>query len=501
MQNWNPASPAQREFVNSLAQFTCGGGAAGTYKTESLLVDAVHEYENPRFNGVLFRTTFPELQGKIIPRSRELYSQMGGLYNETEHFWQWPWGARMKFSYLGRDNDVYAHQGSEYSWIGFDEGTHRTEFQIRYLLSRLRSTDTSLFCRVRDATNPGGPSHDLHSHVFLGGVCPHCQPAVRRPNIIYKDATWLSDKKPLEMTTQYIFSRWDPDGLLPDYDRQLRMQSGGIAKALLEGCWRSFEGQYYDIWEPDRVEAPMVIPRQSIGDDWYWAHWIGADYGFSGSSAVAYLFAVSPSGVTYCVDEYVSEKNASGKGEDVKAFTRSVYDRFCAKKDWQEQPRKIVAMYLSPDCWNDRGDYHTLASQMNETLKPHGLGWIKAKNDRAGGAMLIYTMLQTGRLVIANTCKTIQQSLESRIHDPKEPEKVLKIIGNKLDDAFDGFRYGIYSYEQPLLRPLEIRIKEKMDELWTVDPTTAMFKASEMIEQEKKKGQPTFYGGRGRNRG
>jgi hypothetical protein len=185
----------------------------------------------------------------------------------------------------------------------------------------------------------------------------------------------------------------------------------------------------------------------------------------------------------------------------VKTFARSVYERFCTKRDWQDQPRKIVAMYLSPDCWNDRGDYHTLASQMNETLKPHGLGWIQAKNDRAGGAMLMYTMLQTGRLVIADTCKVLQQSIESRIHDPKEPEKVLKILGNKLDDAFDAARYGIYSYEQPLLRPLEIRIREKMDSLWqTTDPTTAMFRAAEMIEAEKKKGQPTIYGGRARSR-
>src|SRR6185437_4515038 len=102
--------------------------------------------------------------------------------------------------------------------------------------------------RARCGTNPGGPGHDYHQHVWLGGVCPHCEPSVRRPGITYKDATWLSDRKPIDMTTQFIFGRWDPHGLLPDYDRQLRMQQGGIAKALLEGCWRSFEGQYFDIW-------------------------------------------------------------------------------------------------------------------------------------------------------------------------------------------------------------------------------------------------------------
>jgi hypothetical protein len=35
---------------------------------------------------------------------------------------------------------------------------------------------------------------------------------------------------------------------------------------------------------------------------------------------------------------------------------------------------------------------------MNEELAPHGLEFIKAKNDRAGGAQLIYTMLQNYQL-------------------------------------------------------------------------------------------------------
>ena len=74
--------------------------------------------------------------------------------------------------------------------------------------------------------------------------------------------------------------------------------------------------------------------------------------------------------------------------------------------------------------------------------------------------MLIYTMLQNGLLVVADTCKVIQESLESRIHDPDEPEKVLKVIGDPLDDAFDGFRYGVYSYQYPSSKPLQLRINE-----------------------------------------
>ena len=108
-----------------------------------------------------------------------------------------------------------------------------------------------------------------HQHLFLGNRCPHCETGGREAGRIYTDATWLSDKLRLEMSTQYIFGKWDPKGLLPNYDKQLR-QGRAFAKQLLEGCWRAFEGQYFNNWEPNRPGKPMVIARQLIQDDWWW---------------------------------------------------------------------------------------------------------------------------------------------------------------------------------------------------------------------------------------
>jgi hypothetical protein len=74
---------------------------------------------------------------------------------------------------------------------------------------------------------------------------------------------------------------------------------------------------------------------------------------------------------------------------------------------------------------NDRGDERTLAGQMNEELAPHGLEFIKAKNDRAGGAQLIYTMLQHYQLKIAHTCTNTIEALERRLalHRPHRPRR------------------------------------------------------------------------------
>jgi hypothetical protein len=129
---------------------------------------------------------------------------------------------------------------------GLPEGP--TEKEVRQLLqsvkgsglSRLASTDASMHCRMRLATNPGGPGHALHQHLFLGNRCPHCEIGGREAGKIYTDATWLSDKLPLGMSTQYIFGKWDPKGLLPDYHKQLRTQGKAFSKQLLEGCWRAY---------------------------------------------------------------------------------------------------------------------------------------------------------------------------------------------------------------------------------------------------------------------
>jgi len=469
--NWKPRSKAQELALASIkTELLLIGGAAGSLKSETLLVDAMQEYRNPNFRGILFRTTYPETE-QLIARSRILFGNLGGTYIDQCRTWKWPWGATFRFGYLATERDLYAHQGQQYSWIAFDESTHRTEKEIRYILSRLRSVDPFLNLRCRLASNPGGRSHVEHMHIFLGGVCPHCQPWVRRPGQLYRDATWKSDNKPIEMTTKFIFGRLTDHDLLPGYEKQVRMQSGANAKALLEGCWRAFEGQYFDIWEPNRAGSPMVVPRQTINDQYYWVHWIAADYGFSGSKSVAYLFAMSPDGVIYVLDEYVAA------GERVHPFANSVYDRFARKRDGQEQARHINAMYLSPDCFSDRGDPHSLALQMNEVLEPHGLAFTKAKNDRVGGASLIYTMLQEGRLVVSSSCKLLRQSLETRIHDPKEPDDVLKVIGSELDDAYDAARYGVYSYQEPEEKPRELRIAEAVRGL---DATMAMIRMRQM---------------------
>ncbi len=491
---WKPQSNAQKLALESSADILLFGGAAGSLKSETMLIDAVREFENRGLRAILFRRSYPELEKSLIRRSRELYPDFGGRYNEQKKIWKFPSGASVEFGYCESEKDIYRYQGAEYSFIGFDESTHFAEFPIRYMLSRLRSTESSLNLRVRLASNPSNIGHNTHKAIFHGSTCTHCRITAqsRRPGEIYHDAVWPSDRVLIRKSTCFIPGTVRDHTLLgADYLDSLASLPGVFRKALLEGCWDVYEGQYFDIWDPAR----MVVPRQSIPSQSWWPHWVGADYGFNLSQAAAYLFCKSPAseefphGRTYVLGEYAARHQ---KAAD---FAQSISRRFQpaasavnhaalsdASHASSSSPR-ILAWYLSPDAWNQRGDDHCLADQMRQAS---GISFEPASNDRIGGAMLLYTQLDCGELLIADTCSQLIESLASRIHDPDRPDDVLKVSGDPLDDCFDAARYALYSYIAPPKPSLPSQLHAAVT---SRDPTIAMLQrrlAEHRIEQQHR---------------
>jgi len=104
-----------------------------------------------------------------MDRAKEwLGGKAGVKWNEQEHAFTFPSGAKLTFGYLDADDDKYRYQSAEFQFIGFDELTQFTESQYRYLLSRLRRLKGSnVPLRVRSATNPGGVGHEWVKQRFL----------------------------------------------------------------------------------------------------------------------------------------------------------------------------------------------------------------------------------------------------------------------------------------------------------------------------------------------
>ena len=142
----SPQEGYQMMALSSSADIVIGGGAAGAGKTMGLLLEPLRHNQNKEFGAVIFRRTTPQITnpGALWDSSAKLYPFAGAKSNKTALTWTFNSGAKIKFSHLEYEKNVFDWQGAEVTYIGFDELTHFTRFMFFYLLSRNRST-----CGVR----------------------------------------------------------------------------------------------------------------------------------------------------------------------------------------------------------------------------------------------------------------------------------------------------------------------------------------------------------------
>jgi Terminase large subunit, T4likevirus-type, N-terminal len=143
-----------------------------------MLVDAARESRNPNLRAIIFRKELTQLTD-IVEKSHRLFGPMDATYSPSTWTWTFPSGATIRFAYISTDEDIWKYMGPRYSFIGFDESTFHSEYQIRNMLGRLSSTDRTLWLRMRLAGNPGSTGAGWHKAMFLRGGCPvhsprHC---------------------------------------------------------------------------------------------------------------------------------------------------------------------------------------------------------------------------------------------------------------------------------------------------------------------------------------
>ena len=150
-----PQEGYQLQALSSSADIVIGGGAAGAGKTFCLLLDPLRYVNNKKFRTVIFRRTSPQITnaGGLWDESTQLYNYVGAKPNQTALTWVFNSGAKLKFSHLEYEKNIYDWQGSQIDFIGFDELTHFSKKMFFYLLSRNRSVSGVKPC-VRATCNP-----------------------------------------------------------------------------------------------------------------------------------------------------------------------------------------------------------------------------------------------------------------------------------------------------------------------------------------------------------
>lgn len=157
---WEPL-PKQAEFLACDDDEVLYGGAAGSAKSESLMMDALGLQQNgilnKNYTALIIRKTYEDMED-LINRTQDIYPLIcpGVVYNKSTHMWTFPSGARVKFGNCFSKEDVHSYQGQQYTWIGIEElAQFETNYEYEYLKSRLRTSDPTLKCYMRATCNPG----------------------------------------------------------------------------------------------------------------------------------------------------------------------------------------------------------------------------------------------------------------------------------------------------------------------------------------------------------
>jgi hypothetical protein len=453
------------------------GGQAGGGKSEVLLqLPLVREfYKYPKFKGIIFRRTLPELEREIILRSQTdgLYKACGGEYQDQKKRWRFPSGAIVQFGHLEHEKDVKIYDTAQYNYMAFDEVTSFTPYQYEYLtFSRCRSSDVNLPSIVRSGTNPGGIAHNYFRKRFV-------EPAREGGKVIRELRTIAG--RTVELKLIFIKSKASDNEYLmkadPGYlDRMQRLpEAERIAKA--EGDWWIYSGQVFDDFRSEKLLSEpdnAIHVVKSFNIPYFWPKILSIDWGFKAMTH-ALWFAINPfpskefPAKIYIYREYAAKREKiSTWASNLKILSHG------------EDLKDIV---LDPSAYGHRGDEKTIDEQFADSF---GREARRADNDRVGGKLLIQEYLRWAqapprlipvsgydyevamrirriggeeklreyektflveedegflpKIQMFEECKELINCIPLCIYDKTNPEDVEEFNG---DDPYDNFRYGL----------------------------------------------------------
>jgi hypothetical protein len=511
---WKPFK-RQEDFLtlpDSIKEGLYGGAAMGGKSEVLLMLPIVRGfYKHPKFKGILFRRTYPELEREIIVRSLEWYKHIpGAKYSDEKKRWTFREGGIMQFGHLEYESDARKYDTAEYNYMAFDELTSFTEFQYLYLaMSRCRTPANLLDVLppiVRSGTNPGNVGHGWVRKRFI-------EPAPYE-TIIVDRATGLK--------RIFIQSKvQDNPHADPNYLNQLSLLPEAERRAKRDGDWWVFSGQVFDDWREEHMSdepenARHVIKPFNIPD--WWPRILALDWGYSAMTC-AIWGALSPDLRLYIYRE--------------KTWTKTKISTWATELGKLCENEEIKAFILCRSAWQTRGEDKLIADQVAYYSGMHPK---EADNDRVAGKLLMQeyirwkpkpvrrdpkdgstynpetagrilrnqgtdayksylasfipekTETNIPRLQVFENCQELRKAIPLCVYDEKNPEDVAEFKG---DDPYDTIRYLIKEADKQIFDSTEAEkralVSKIVDDLKNTGNQTTYYQQMSRIEKSTRK--------------
>ncbi len=478
-------------------------------------------------------------------------------FNESKHVVTWWNNSTTRFGYCQSENDVYQYQGAEFLFIGIDELTLFTLRQWQFLTSRNRCAIPGAFPCMAGATNPGNIGHAWVKSLWIDrqpapgmehpgeydGADYDFIPARVSDNPIYAhDENYLKTLRALPSHLKRAFLDGDWDMFAGQYFDRFDVTRNVMRAEAID--WKPWWQRWISIdWgfeHPAAVYWHAAVPRnQSVARAPRDKSFLDGplpdpnDRNILGSSESKGGRDTKTAKDSNCIvsyREYVTHHTAprdlargiidrslqsSWHSDDENSPDEDLAFRFPAQREPKiaqqhstvryDNPRgsgapkeHIDAIYLSPDAFARRTDEASIAEQMGDIFVAGGLPRpVPADNDRIGGWMLMYQMLDAGEWLLTDNCIELIRTLPSLVRDQARVEDVEKMDG---DDPADAARYGLKSRcgvnsgaceRLPLGQRLAARVV-------STDPTIRAIQARKAEIEEAHCSQPVLFSRRRR---
>lgn len=437
------------------------GGAAGGGKSE-LLTYHVRELslKYPGHRSLLIRTSLPELRRSLIIRTQVRYAQIEepALLRSVDNVkaWWYDNGSIIEYGYCARDEDVGQFMSAEYDFIGFDEATQFTPYQMLMISGRLRTSKRMAALGVKThvmfATNPGDRGHTFLYQMLVGpthygkyAVVYDVREGFEDPPIVRlvelpDDLEELAKVEIEHDPNDHLVVAFVPSTVVdnpfidPTYKKHLSMLPETERRQKLLGDWDTFTGQYFVEFQRNiHVVPPFQIPAE-------WQKYRGIDFGTANPFCCLWG-ALDPSDGTMYVyrEAYAKNLTASEQARQIKQFS----------VDEHGKPETFVMTVGDPSMFSNVGGTGTTVAMQYQHA---GVILQRAKNQRIGGWQNVRRYMAPSpvdgviRLKLFDNCHNLIRTLPQMRHASSNMED---LDTRDEDHAVDALRYllGCRPYE------------------------------------------------------